>query len=236
MEANRVKQLKKELYAQNTQCNIPITLYVGIPRTPCTNGFSKSEVFALYSSSSIPCVDDAESLLELVHANYEFIPQPSDVLPILPAIHSSFMFDPSIERLSDDEMMMRIITHCTTESPTEGERQFMQSHHACLLHCVDDHIRNQSSVLSPQCVLGIMDHWKELAIAILSVLLQSSSTINTYCRLLVRMDLTESRLDVCLALMMTDLLPLGMMISSIITRILSTDCSGNVKEDEQDEL
>ncbi len=122
----------------------------------------------------------------------------------------------------------------------------MQSHHACLLHCVDDHIRNQSSVLSPQCVLGIMDHWKELAIAILSVLLQSSSTINTclfdvplmgsYCRLLVRMDLTESRLDVCLALMMTDLLPLGMMISSIITRILSTDCSGNVKEDEQDEL
>lgn len=53
-----------------------------------------------------------------------------------------------------------------------------------------------------------MDHWKELAIAILSVLLQSSSTINTclfdvplmgsYCRLLVRMDLTESRLDVCL--------------------------------------
>ena len=91
-----------------------------------------------------------------------------------------------------------------------------------------------------------MDHWKELAIAILSVLLQSSSTINTclfdvpligsYCRLLVRMDLTESRLDVCLALMMTDLLPLGMMISSIITRILSTACSGNVKEDEQDEL
>lgn len=89
MEADRVKQLKKELYAQNTrilpipvlsaECNIPITLYVGIPLTPCTNGFSKSEMFALYSSSSIPCVDDAESLLELVHANYEFIPQPSDV-------------------------------------------------------------------------------------------------------------------------------------------------------------
>ena len=91
-----------------------------------------------------------------------------------------------------------------------------------------------------------MDHWKELAIAILSVLLQSSSTINTcvfgvpltasYCRLLVSMDLTESRLDVCLSLMMSDLLPLSMMISSIITRILSTDCSGNVREDEQGEM
>ena len=122
----------------------------------------------------------------------------------------------------------------------------MQSHHSCLLHCIDDHIQNQSSILSPQCVLGIMDHWKELAIAILSVLLQSSSTINTcvfgvplmasYCRLLVSMDLTENRLDVCMALMMTDLLPLSMMISSIITRILSTDCSGNVREDEQNEV
>ena len=122
----------------------------------------------------------------------------------------------------------------------------MQSHHACLLHCIDDHIQSQSSILSPQCVLGIMDHWKEFAIAILSVLLQSSSTINTcvfdallmgsYCRLLVSMDLTESRLDVCLSLMMSDLLPLSMMISSIITRILSTDCSGNVREDEQSEV
>ena len=52
-------------------------------------------------------------------------------MPILPVIHSSFMLDPSIERLSDDEMVMRIITHCTAENPTDGERQFVVEIHVC---------------------------------------------------------------------------------------------------------
>lgn len=122
----------------------------------------------------------------------------------------------------------------------------MESHHSCLMHCLDVQMHSEYTFLSTFCVLKLMDHWKELAIAVLSVLLQSPSTINTcyfyvflmssYCGMLVRMDLTENRLDVCMALMMADLLPQSMIIASIITRFLSSKGRENVRKERRIEM
>lgn len=89
MEAKQLKELRDEFHVQNSsflpislsfiENNIPITLYVGIPRTPPMNGFSLSEVYALYSSSSIPSINESADLLELEHPDCEFVVQPSDV-------------------------------------------------------------------------------------------------------------------------------------------------------------
>ena len=131
------------------------------------------------------------------------------------------MFDPIIEQRMSGERVRVIVRECVYRYPTNEEKAIVERNPSVVTRIIKQHLDGELSIVTASNILQLIDSWKDLAVAFLCGFLRSEHTFNLFYQVLLNMNLTEKRLDVCMSLMIMRLLPCSMVVSTIITKLLS---------------